>query len=294
MSRRIQIVSITQSGVNPGTFLIGATPDNLSGDWTPVFQGEFYRDSAGNTQPRYSSPTPPSGYSLIVATQFDVVENSRYAGRYTVYTTPTMGGLASSTFSAGQTTIRVNETIGAPNVPADLTSGYITNVSTYYLVQPTAAAIIVPPGVELSDKPISFSGRFVSGWGEVNAQNHLSKVSNFAGPTSPTSPFTGMTWFDTSTGLMKVWDSSSWVVINSSYFAPANSYRHTQAGALATWTVTHNLGAAAPFIVHHTFFVDTGGAVYKPIIPSDVTYVSANQLTVTFSSAYSGFALVRL
>ena len=97
MSRRIPITSITQSSSNPGTFTIGVTSENSTGDWTGVFLGKFFRSSlaTGPTPdsgdiawwnghfPSPPSDTPPSGKVLIVATQFDVIENSRYSGRYT-------------------------------------------------------------------------------------------------------------------------------------------------------------------------------------------------------------------
>lgn len=305
MTRRIPISSVSQSGANPGSFVLGPTSgDNPTGNWTSVFQGKFYRDAAGTTQTFYNADgtlrTPPAGYQLIEATTFTVIDNPSYNGRYTVYTqegTTADAANPSSTFGGGLTTVRVNEAIGAPQSPSHLTNtGQVTNISTYYLLVSNESAIVVPPGVIIENRPIELVGRNFSGWGEVVQQNLIEAVQHYAGATAPASPYRGQIWYDTTSSpfLVKVYDGSAWSVINSSFFAPANSFRHTQSTAAATWTINHNLGASTPFIVHATFFVDTGGGVIKPILPQDVTYVSANQMTVTFSTSFSGYALVRL
>lgn len=292
MARQIPILNVTQSGVNPGTFIIGATSENASGNWVPVFQGQFYRNSLGATLPAYTTPAPV-GYELIQATQFTVIGNSSYNGRYTVYTTPTVGGLDSSTFAASQTTIRVAEPIGPPDSPGDTSVGFITNITTFYLLVPPGAPIVVPPTVDLTDRPVELVGRGFVGWAEILQQNTLRIAQHFAGPVAPTSPFTGQTWYNTSNGELRIWSGSAWNITNGGVFAPASSYRHTQSTPQSTWTVTHSLGVAAPFIVHHSFFVDVGAGVIKPILPQDVTYTSTNAFTVTFSTPYAGYALVR-
>lgn len=293
MARRIPILNIGQSGANPGTFTIGVGQGNPTGNWTAVFQGRFYRDAAGNTVPAYSSPTPPAGYSLVAATTFSVVENASYAGRYTVFTKPSAAGLDSSSFSASQTVIRVNEPVGAPASPADLTSGFITNVSTYYLVVAGESAQVVPPGADLTSRPVNLLGRDFSGWAEVFQQNQLLAVQHFAGATAPASPFLGQIWYDTAESLAKVWTGTAWSVINSGAFAPSSSYRHIQVVPSDTWVIAHNLNVPAPFIVHTSVFEDLGGGDFKPLVPSDFFFDSANQLTITFSSPRIGQVLVR-
>lgn len=291
--RRIPLLNVTQTGANPGTFTVGTLADNPSGDWTSVFRGKYYRDSVGNTLEFYTSATTPAGYSLIEATTFSVVDNPSYSGRYTVYTQPSAGGLASSTFGSGQTTVRVNEPLGTPGSPADLTAGYITNVSTYYLVRVGDTAIVVPPGVDLTSLPLELVGRGFSGWGEVFQQNLLRAVQNFAGGSAPSNPLVGQNWLNTTDGIERVWNGTAWTVVNSAAFAPASSFRHVQTSAAATWTISHNLNTPSPFLVNASFFVDTGGGVYKPILPSDVTYVDANTITVTFTVSHTGYALIR-
>lgn len=59
-------------------------------------------------------------------------------------------------------------------------------------------------------------------------------------------------------------------------------YTHDQASASASWTVTHNLGRFPSITV-----VDTSG---NRILGFEAVYDSANQVTLTFSAAFSGKA----
>jgi hypothetical protein len=297
MSRRIPITNVVQSGGSPGYFTLGpVTPDNTSGNWTGVFKGKFYRQKTTpfTIQQFYDSPlaTPP-GFDLIVATQFDVVDNASYAGRYTVYTQVSAIDTPSSTFSGGSTEVRVNEAVGSPLSPGDATTGFVTNVSTYYIYRTgSEGSFIVPPGVSIYQDGLEFPGRTFSGWGEVFNQNMEFLLQNFASGAQPADPVVGMLWYDLGTGLLKIWDGVSFAVINSAAFAPASSAKVVGTGA--TWQINHNLNASSPFIVMCQFYVDVGGGVHKLIIPSDVTFVNANRLDVTFSAPYTGYALVRL
>lgn len=60
---------------------------------------------------------------------------------------------------------------------------------------------------------------------------------------------------------------------------PGGIYIHEQASPSATWTVNHNLN-----IYPVPQIVDSAGNT----VEGDITYVSANTLTVKFSSAFAG------
>ena len=65
-------------------------------------------------------------------------------------------------------------------------------------------------------------------------------------------------------------------------FRPLTStYKYLKTSAGSTWTITHNLDKYPSVTV-----VDSGGTK----VQGDVTYNSANQLTITFSSSFSGTA----
>lgn len=63
---------------------------------------------------------------------------------------------------------------------------------------------------------------------------------------------------------------------------PSNTfYNHTQLVPAATWDITHGLGRFPAVTV-----VDSAGSV----VEGEVDYVSENQLVITFSAAFSGYA----
>lgn len=59
------------------------------------------------------------------------------------------------------------------------------------------------------------------------------------------------------------------------------NYVHTQGSANTTWVITHNLGKFPAVQI-----VDSGGTV----VIGTIVHNSANQLTATFSAAFSGKA----
>lgn len=301
MPRQIPIDNVTPTSGSPGSFTVGImAPDNTTGDWTAVFQGKFFRlkISPFSTLPWYTTGSdtvlPPGGYQLIRATQFDVIENESYAGRYTTYTPVNGGDVASSTFSAGSTEIRVSENVPAPISPGDATTGFITNVTTYYIMRLDGEpAFVVPPEVTVETNGLEYTGRYLTGYGEVLLQNQANLLQNFASAVAPADPTTGMLWYDTSTNLLMFWDGS-WQVVNQSAFAPIQSYRHTQVAVDTTWSISHNLGALSPFIVHTSFFIDVGGGTLDFAVPDSMSYVNSNLVVATFATPQSGYVLVRL
>jgi len=66
------------------------------------------------------------------------------------------------------------------------------------------------------------------------------------------------------------------------------AFEHTQAVASTTWTITHSLGTKTPVV---DCWVDILGTDTK-IMPDTVTATSTTVVTITFSTAYAGRALV--
>lgn len=292
MTRRIKILSITPtSGAVKGTIRVGLSDDDATGDWTSVFRGRVYRQKSSPytiVDIRDAGSIPIlADYQLVEATQFDVVDNVSYAGRYTVMT-PLSGDPSSSTANNDfSTTIYVNEPIGSSLVPTDSSAGFITNVSTYYL-RIGAGHLTLPPGIVYSDYPIDLYGRNFSGFGESLNQTVVNLFTNFAAATPPTNPLPGTLWYDTATHLLMIY-SSGWSVVNAQ--VSSSSFRFAITTPTSIWVVNHGLSLSAPFIANVSFFIDQGGAI-KQIMPADVSFDSANQLTATFSSPYTGYALI--
>lgn len=296
--RRLQILNITPSNNSavPAKIEVGL-------DFTSIFHGKEWIDANGTRYPFYTydndpataAPVVPAGTVLLVATTFDIVENTKYAGRYTVYTKPGSNGLASSEYDSGtgNTIIRVNEAMAA-GTGTELTTGYVTHVSTYMLTVTGESNLVVLEQADKSDRPVEIIGRLSVGWGEVIMQNLLRQAQSFAGPSAPDKPFQGQLWFDTINNLLKIkptaLNNNDWAVVNSSFFG--TPYRHTQSDGDTTWTVTHNLGLPSPYHASCDFFVNTVNGV-KPILPIDVSFVDGNNMTVTFSNAETGYVVVR-
>ena len=62
---------------------------------------------------------------------------------------------------------------------------------------------------------------------------------------------------------------------------PGSAYTHNQSASASTWTITHNLGFFPSVTV-----VDSGGTT----VIGDVSYISENQVSITFSAAFGGKA----
>ena len=294
MARSFQVQQVDVSG-GPGV------PGRITvpGDLVSSFQGRFFREDAPphGTLPGYTV-SPPMGYTQIRATTFNLEDNESYAGRYTVYTpidAPDAALNPSSSFDGINTVIRVNEVIGPPlNIGDDGAVGTITNISTYVIEIADDAGVVqdlvIPPAVMPDALPVELIGRFGSPWGEGYTQNFVDLAQNFA-RGEPADPILGQTWYDHANGEFKLRAlGGSWVTIGS---AVPTSYRHEQVSSDDTWVITHGLNLAAPYIAFVQFFVLDAG-VYKLISPLDLTFDTANQLTVTFSVPRTGFALIRV
>jgi hypothetical protein len=294
----IALISPSASPATPSVIQLSATDGNV----TASFHGKEWIDASGVRSPFYAfdtdplsvTPAPPVGTVTLVATTFDIGGNTKYNGRYTVYTKQSLGGYEPAEFLAGATTIRVNETMATNGVGAELTDGYVTNISTYVFNVQGEAPLVVLEQREYESRPIELSGRLTTGWGEVMYQNMIRHVQNFASDTAPPNPFLGQLWFDTISGILKInvaAGAASWQPVSAA--SVGSAFRHTQSAPASTWTITHSLSLTTPFIAESSFYIDIGGGVYKPILPSDITYVSANQLAATFSTPEAGYAIIR-
>jgi hypothetical protein len=164
---------------------------------------------------------------------------------------------------------------------------------SYYPLQPVGEALqVVLPTVPVERGGLRFNAKGVDGWGEALVTNTLKLAQFSAGDAPPADPLPWQPWFDTLSSELKVWNGTAWVVLAAPSLAAPSSYRHTQATAATTWTVTHNLALDAPFVSHVSVF-RLVGSDYKLVSPQDITFDDASTLTVTFASPSEGYVLVR-
>ena len=297
--RRLQILNITPSSnfAIPSEIEVGL-------DFASIFHGKEWIDGSGTRYPFYeydndpgtAAQSAPAGTVILAATTFDIVENAKYAGRYTVYTKVNASAPESAEYDgiSGNTIIRVNEVLPAGS-GTELTTGFITHISTYLLTITGENDLVVVEQSNNDNRPIELVGRLSVGWGEVMMQNLLRQAQSFAGPSEPANPFQGQLWFDTVNGLLKIKPTAlninDWTVVNGSFFGSA-PYRHHQSSADTAWQIQHNLNLPFPYHTSCDFFVNTPGGV-KPILPIDVEFVDANNMIATFSNAETGYVIIR-
>jgi hypothetical protein len=77
------------------------------------------------------------------------------------------------------------------------------------------------------------------------------------------------------------WDPELGKFIGASPESIAQTYTHQQSQASTTWTITHNLGRRPSVTI-----VDSAG----DLVRGDVRYVSDDQVVLTFSAAFGGYA----
>lgn len=284
--RQIPIFEITP---NPST---ANEPQSftVSGDVRDIFHGSYWTNGA-SIVPFYSynaqSNPAPYGTYVVPATTFFVAENSDFGGAYTVYTKQNASDAYDScVYNASTNKSKIYVSTIMPQ-GTKLNVGVITQISTYKFSIGNSY-IVVNEREENNTLPISLVGRFTPVWGEIIQQNLLRLAQNFASTTTPSNPPTGMSWFDKNTGQLKIWNGTVWVPVTNS----VSEFKYRQTTAASSWTITHNLNLAAPYIADVTMFVDTANGV-KMIAPQDITFSSANALTVSFTSNYTGYAIIK-
>lgn len=215
----------------------------------------------------------PLGYPDV---EFDIRGSTGNNARYKV---------SSSIFVSGKTEITIVGTL--PSLVAD---GYVTNTTSYVLHGTDWSNAFFLHPTQKNDyvnTSLKFSGRNNSNWGEDIQQNLLYLLDNFSNTTEPPNKVRGQIWFDKNIDKLKVYDGSVWQTIGSSV-STSTKYTHTQASASATWNINHSLGTTD---LVYSVYVQVGIDLV-PIIPDNMTFVDANNITISFSSAQSGKAVL--
>jgi microcystin-dependent protein len=60
------------------------------------------------------------------------------------------------------------------------------------------------------DTSLTFPGRNVTGYGQIIAENFLSVLENFASANAPVNPVEGQLWYDTTNGVLQLFDNTAW------------------------------------------------------------------------------------
>lgn len=61
-----------------------------------------------------------------------------------------------------------------------------------------------------TDTSLRFPGRNVTGYGQIIAENFLALLENFASSNEPVNPIEGQLWYDSTNGVLMLWDNTDW------------------------------------------------------------------------------------
>jgi microcystin-dependent protein len=89
------------------------------------------------------------------------------------------------------------------------------------------------------DTSLTFPGRNVTGYGQIIAENFLAVLENFASPNQPVNPVEGQLWYDTTNGVLQLFDNTNWKAASNIQKGPTEpSVETSKVGEL--WVDTTN------------------------------------------------------
>src|SRR6056300_404242 len=89
------------------------------------------------------------------------------------------------------------------------------------------------------DTSLSFPGRNVTGYGQIIAENFLKLLENFASSNQPVNPVEGQLWYDTTNGVLQLYDNTNWKAASNIQKGPTEpSVETSKVGEL--WVDTTN------------------------------------------------------
>jgi hypothetical protein len=167
-----------------------------------------------------------------------------------------------------------------------------------------------------STTSLSFVGRNYVGYGEIQNENFLFLLENFANISAPGTPITGQVWFDTTNRILKVYDGENWVEVGSANVsatapvtpalgtfwlknettanAPADPSLHVYDGSNWIKIGPETADGYLPTRAVTTTLLATNGTTY-PVIELKVNgitigIVSSNAFTIDPTNSVSGFS----
>lgn len=155
---------------------------------------------------------------------------------------------------------------------------------------------------------LTLVGRNYIGYGEIQNENFLFLLENFANTTAPAKPISGQLWFDTNINVLKAYDGTKWVEVGAAAVSvdppqdpPTGSFWF-KAGAntLHTWNGTTWAfigpetaeGFGTTRARSTTLFADTGTeypVILLTVADIVIAIVSSSPFTINSSNAIAGF-----
>ena len=155
---------------------------------------------------------------------------------------------------------------------------------------------------------LTLVGRNYIGYGEIQNENFLFLLENFANITAPAKPLNGQLWFDTNSNVLKIYDGVKWVEVGAAVVSadppqdpPLGSFWFkSSANTLHTWngTTWSFIGpeTAEGFGITRarstTLFADTGTeypVILITVADIVIAIVSSSAFTINSSNSIPGF-----
>ena len=160
-----------------------------------------------------------------------------------------------------------------------------------------------------TDSSLTLVGRNYIGYGELQNENFLFLLENFANTTAPSRPISGQLWFDTTINVLKAYDGTKWVAVGSAALS-ATPPVDPQAGAfwlktgvntLHTWNGTSWVfigpesadGFGVTRARSTTLRSDTNvdyAVILLTVNDIVVGIISSNSFTINSANAIAGFS----
>ena len=160
-----------------------------------------------------------------------------------------------------------------------------------------------------TDSSLTLVGRNYIGYGELQNENFLFLLENFANTTAPSRPISGQLWFDTTINVLKAYDGTKWVAVGSAALS-ATPPVDPQAGAfwlktgvntLHTWDGTNWIfigpesadGFGVTRARSTTLRSDTNvdyAVILLTVNDIVVGIISSNSFTINSANAIAGFS----
>lgn len=159
---------------------------------------------------------------------------------------------------------------------------------------------------------LKFVGKNYAGYGEIQNENMLFLLENFANTSSPTRPISGMLWYDSASSKIKVYDGVRWKTTGGAEVSPTpplfgnegdiwwNNTTNQMYGRSAAneWILIGPQSAGAGLTQMRSItLLDTVGvthAVIAATVEDEVIYIiSADEFTIAPVDAIPGFNLIK-
>lgn len=168
---------------------------------------------------------------------------------------------------------------------------------------------VIPDGFVDTTSSLSLPGKTLAGYGQIQNENYVYLLENFAKTTAPTNQLTGQLWFDKGNNLLKVYNGTAWqpmaVLSTSSSLATSvgNLYYDNTNKQLSVFdgTTLQLVGPEGVSGYGATRWVSTklmdDSSVYHPVVEcvvdtEVVAIVSGDSFTVSTLTSVAGFPTI--